>query len=219
MKKIVYSSFIIFLLVLAACGGGETEESGTSEAAGESMTLRVAGQNNEDHPNTIALEKMAETISAETDGRIEMEIFPANQLGDYTLMYEEISKGTVDMGLISTPTHLDSRLEMNILPYLFSNYEEVREHFQMDTFFGETLQEIHNEQNIQLLGFFAEGFGGIGTTTAINEPTNPEADKDVLLRVPGIDITTNNAQNLGFNTVSVPYADLYQALQSGTAEG
>src|SRR5699024_1037445 len=40
-----------------------------------------------------------------------------------------------------------------------------------------------------------------------------------LLRVPQIDITTENAKQLGFSTVSVPYAELYTALQSGTAEG
>lgn len=206
---------IVFIIALTACGGGDTSTSGESGT----LKLQVAGQNNEDHPNTIALNKMAESIYEKTNGRIELEIFPANQLGDYTLMYEEISKGTVDMGLISTPTHLDSRLEMNILPYLFSNYDQVREHYKLDTFFGETLQGIHNDQNIQLLGYFAEGFGGIGTVKEINEPLNPEANKDVLLRVPGIEITATNAKNMGFNTVSVPYADLYQALQAGTAEG
>ncbi|SFB02075.1 TRAP-type C4-dicarboxylate transport system, substrate-binding protein [Lentibacillus halodurans] len=218
-KTIIFSVSVIFLLLLAACGGNDGTSEASNNSNGENMTLRVAGQNNEDHPNTVALEKMAETVSEKTDGCIEMEVYPANQLGDYTLMYEEIGKGTVDMGLISTPTHLDSRLEMNILPYLFTNYDQVREHFQLDTFFGETLQEIHNEQNIQLLGFFAEGFGGIGTTKEITAPLEYGADKDVLLRVPQIDITTQNAKQLGFNTVSVPYAELYTALQSGTAEG
>lgn len=214
-KYIKFLGIILFISVLAACGGNSED----SNASSDKTVLRVAGQNNEDHPNTIALEKMAKTISEKTDGRIEMEIFPANQLGDYTLMYEEIGKGTVDMGLISTPTHLDSRLEMNILPYLFTNYDQIREHFQLDTFFGEKLQEIHNEQNIQLLGFFAEGFGGIATTKEIKDPLAYGADKGVLLRVPQINITTENAKALGFNTVSIPYAELYTALQSGTADG
>lgn len=206
----------MLVIVLAACGS--TDKNGTSKSD-DTIVLRVAGQNNEEHPNTVALNKMAETISEQSDGRIEMNIFPANQLGDYTLMYEELSKGTVDMALISSPTHLDSRLELNILPFLFTNYDQVREHFNLDSFYGETIQDIHNEQNIQTLGFFGEGFGGIGTTKEIANPLDYGADKNVLLRVPSVNIMTETMKGFGFNTVSIPYAELYTALQSGTAEG
>lgn len=221
MKRMKITALVLLTLavILAACGGNNDSADNNEDSDGETVILRVAGQNNEDHPNTVALRKMAETVAEKTDGRIEMEIFPANQLGDYTLMYEEISKGTVDMGLISTPTQLDSRMEINILPFLFTTYEQARENFQLDAYYGQKLQELHNEQNIEAIGFFGEGFGGIGTTKAITDPLEYGADKGVLLRVPQVNIITEAAKELGFNTVSIPYAELYTALQSGTAEG
>ncbi|WP_180951931.1 TRAP transporter substrate-binding protein DctP [Brevibacterium jeotgali] len=179
----------------------------------------MAGQNNEEHPNTTELEAMAETVEAETDGRVTMEIFPNNQLGDYTLMYEEISQGTVDMGLISTPSHLDSRLEIQFLPYLFTTYEDVHEHFTLDSVLGEAMREIHSEQSIELLGFFAEGFGGIATNQPATDPADPTVGKDVVVRVPEIPITAQNTQDIGYNTVSMPYADVYQGLQTGAVDG
>src|SRR5699024_2714905 len=70
-KMIILSISVIFLLLLAACGGNDGTSEASNDGNGDSLTLRVAGQNNEDHPNTIALEKMAETVSEKTDGRIE----------------------------------------------------------------------------------------------------------------------------------------------------
>lgn len=200
-------------LVASGCAG-----SGNKGDSGQ-VTLRVAGQNNEEHPNTTELEAMAETVEAETDGRVTMDIYPNNQLGDYTLMYEEIGQGTVDMGLISTPSHLDSRLEIQFLPYLFTTYDDVHEHFTLDSALGEEMREIHGEQGIELLGFFAEGFGGIATNQPATAAADPTVGKDVVVRVPEIAITAQNTQDIGFNTVSMPYADVYQGLQTGAVDG
>ncbi|WP_084500322.1 TRAP transporter substrate-binding protein DctP [Brevibacterium album] len=198
-------------LIAAGCG--------STGGGGDSITLRVAGQNNEEHPNTTELEAMAVAVAEGTDGRVTMEIYPNNQLGDYTLMYEEISQGTVDMGLISTPTHLDSRLEIQFLPYLVTTYEDVHEHYTLDSVLGQSMQEIHHDQGIELLGLFAEGFGGIATNRPAAEPADPTVDKGVQLRVPEIAITAKNTQDLGFSTVSMAYADVYQGLQTGAVEG
>lgn len=204
--------FAVSLVASGCAGSGNTGDAGQ-------VTLRVAGQNNEEHPNTTELEVMAEAVEAGTDGRVTLDIYPNNQLGDYTLMYEEIGQGTVDMGLISTPTHLDSRLEIQFLPYLFTNYDDVHEHFTLDSVLGESMREIHNEQGIELLGFFAEGFGGIATSQPAKEPADPTVEKDVVLRVAEIPITAQNTQDIGFNTVSMPYADVYQGLQTGAVDG
>lgn len=223
MKSYIQLTLIgIIIFILAACGSGGTDsDNGNDNAKNDedTITLKVAGQNNEEHPNIIALKKMADTVAEKTDGRIEMDIYHSNQLGDYTLMYEEIGQGTVDMGLISAPTHIDSRLEINILPYLIKNYEEAKEQFSLDAFYGKKIREIHSEQNIETLGFFGEGFGGIGTTKEIKDPLDYGANKDVLLRVPSVNIMTETMKNLGFSTSTLPYAELYTALQSGTVEG
>lgn len=216
MRKLIIVAVALSLAFITGCSFGDENSKNSGDG---NVSLKVAGQNNEDHPNTIALEEMVETVSDKTDGRVEMDIYPANQLGDYSVVYEELGKGTIDMGLISAPTHMDSRLEMNVLPFLFTNYDEVRENYTLDSFFGETLQAVHNDQGIQLLGFFAEGFGGIATTKEVTDQMDYGADKNVLLRVPDVKVLSNNVKEMGFNTVSVSYEELYTALQSGTAEG
>lgn len=183
------------------------------------LILRVAGQNNDQHPNTTELRKMAETVETGTSGRVRMEIYPNNQLGDYTLMYDEIGQGTMHMGLISTPTNLDNRLEIQFLPYLFSTYDDIDRYFTLDSVLGSQLREIHRKQDIELLGLFAEGFGGIATSVPATNPAKMGVDKDVVLRVPEIPITAGHTKAMGFSTVSMAYADVYQGLQTGAVEG
>lgn len=199
-------------LLCSGCYGAAREQTGD-------VVLRVAGQNADDHPHSAELAKMAQAVEEGTDGRVTMEVYPNNQLGDYVLMYDEISQGTVDMGLISAPTHLDNRLEVQYLPYIVSNYDEVNEHFSLDSFLGQKVCEIHNEQGIELLGLFAEGFGGIATSKPAADPADPTKPKDVRVRVPEITATAEHSRDLGFTTVSMSYADVYQGLQTGTVEG
>src|SRR5690606_3013456 len=80
-------------------------------------------------------------------------------------------------------------------------------------------EKLLEEAGIKYLGFHVEGLGGIGTVKPLKNVTDPGADKGVLLRVPPIDIYKQAMDDFGFRTVSIPYAELYQALQTGVADG
>lgn len=222
MKKRILALFsVLFLVVvLAACGsGGDGGESG-GKSADDSTQFRVAGQSPDDHPSTQSLYKFAEELEAQTDGSLTAKIFPANQLGDYTTVYKEVSQGTIDMALLSLPGELDDRLRLNFVPYLvegyFTNIEEV---IGYDSYVFNTLQEVNNEQNVQLLGFHANGFGGVGSTKEIPNLLDFGADKNMLLRVAPDDVFKQPMADIGFRTVTIPFADLYTSLQTGAADG
>ena len=61
-----------------------------SAASAAETTLRFAGQFPPDHTATGFMKEVAKEVSAKSNGRIDIKIFPANQLGDYTLVYEEL---------------------------------------------------------------------------------------------------------------------------------
>src|SRR5699024_6966748 len=219
------------LLMLVACGGdggngGTEEQSSSGEDAQntededqESLTLTVGGMSAVDNPITISLNEYTERIEEETDGRLQFDVFPANQLGDYTLMYEELIKGTLDMALISIPSQFDERTEMLMMPYLIENYDQAEETFGIDSFIYNKTQEIIGEQGVHLLGFRPIGFGGVSSTKPINDPTGLGTDKDVLVRIPQMNVYKTYAEEMGYRTVSIPWADIYSGLQTGTAEG
>ncbi|MEH6578424.1 MAG: TRAP transporter substrate-binding protein DctP [Amphritea sp.] len=188
--------------------------------ASAATRLTMAGQFNEDHIATKAQRTFAERVEAETDGRVQIRVFPANQLGDYTQVYDELKIGTIDIGLISVPSQFDKRLELGFLHYIAKDYEDIRNNYSPGSFIYKKMNELHNEQGVKFMGFHVDGFGGLGLTKL---PANIEDVKspknDVLVRVPPMDIFKLTADDQGFRTVSIPWADLYTAMQTGVADG
>ncbi|MBM9604358.1 TRAP transporter substrate-binding protein DctP [Desulfopila inferna] len=183
------------------------------------LTLKFAGQNATDHPATEMMNKIAEQIKDRTDGRIEVRVFPANQLGDYSLVYEEQIRGTIDMSCISVPSQFDPRMELIYINGYVSDYEDAKKVFAQDGWLFGKMNEFNERLGVKLLGFYVEGMIGTGTTKAANEPLNPDLEKGVLVRVPDMDVYNLAAQAMGYNTQTVPYADVYQAIQTGVVDG
>lgn len=222
MKKrnyLILCFSLILSVILAGCGSGKTSSSENGDSGKKTYKLKMAGHVPDSHPASQAMKKMVERIQKESDGRIEIQMFPNNQLGDYTTVYEEVSRGTIDMALISVPTQLDKLLGITYVPYLVSNYEEAKKVYSSDNYLFNLLTDVHHKQSVQLLGFHMEGFGGIGTKKEIKDIFNSGGNKDTTLRVPQMLLFNQPMEDLGFRTTGIPYADLYTALQTGVADG
>lgn len=183
------------------------------------MILKFAGQNAVDHPATKLMQEIAKEIAEKTNGRIEVKVYPANQLGDYSLVYEEQIRGTIDMSCISVPSQFDPRMELIYINGYVSSYEDAKKVFAQDGWLFSKMNEYNERLGVKLLGFFVEGMIGTGTTKPAKDPLNPSADQDVLIRVPNMDVYKLAAEAMGYSTVTVPYADVYQAIQTGVVNG
>ncbi len=192
---------------------------GLPDPAQAAERLRVATQYAEDHPTTVALNQFKDRVEEESDGQIKVRIFPANQLGDYTQIYEELRRGTIEMGLISVPSQFDPRLEVIYLHYLAMNYGEAEKIYAPGSALFQAVEKLHSDLGVKFLGFNVEGFGGLGLTKMPDNAHSPEQAKGILLRVPPMAVFKTTADDQGFQTVSVPFAELYTALQTGVADG
>lgn len=190
----------------------------TAFAAPE-MTLRFAGQVPLEHTATKLMHQVADEVKEKTEGRIEIEVYPANQLGDYTLVYEELIRGTIDMAAISVPSQFDPRLEVTYINCFVRNFDEAKIVFATDGWLFKKMDELSARLGVKLLGFQVEGFIGIGSTKPVTDPLNPDVDKNVLVRIPNMDVYKLGAEAMGYRTVTVPWADVYTALQTGVADG
>jgi TRAP-type C4-dicarboxylate transport system substrate-binding protein len=192
---------------------------GVAGFADAATTLKLAGQNPLEHQNSIQMNRLAEIVDKATKGELKIKTYPAGQLGDYTLVYEEISKGTIDMALITIPPQFDARQQIIFTPYLVADYQGLYKLFDKQGWLYKQVEGFHKKMNIKFLGFFMDGLGGLGLTKAANEPLNPAAKKNVLCRIPNMEIPKETLTAIGFATVTIPYSDLYTALQTGVAEG
>ena len=143
--------------------------------------------------------------------------YPRASSATNLLVYEELIR-TITWPFISIPA-VRLRLELIYVPYLMRDYGEAAEVFKQGGWLFNKMAELHGELGVKFLGFNVEGFGGLGLTKEPKEVLNPLVKKDLLLRVPPMDTFKIGADDMGYTTVSVPYAELYTALQTGIAEG
>ncbi|MEC1715142.1 TRAP transporter substrate-binding protein DctP [Schinkia azotoformans] len=226
MKKnlIQIMCLLLISLFLAACGSNADKtatasKGNASDGKGETVKIKLGTHNPEDHPATQAAYDFAEKVKERTDGRIEIDLFPSSQLGDYTTVYEEVTRGTIEMSLSTMPSLLDSRLDISFMPYLVENYSKLEESLGPDSYVFNKLKELNAEQNVEFLSFHVNGFGGVGTAKEVPNIAEIDQPKDLLIRTAPSDIYKLPWEAIGFRTVTIPYADLYTSLQTGAADG
>ena len=213
MKKatsLILSAFLLFIWL---------PQAGAQSGGAASVTLRYATQHPVDHTAQRAAEAVKAEVEAKTKGRVKIDIYPDNQLGDWTQVYDEVMMGTIDIAHTSVPESYDARIAAGFLPYLARNYEELAKVFNPEAFLPKVMAEIQAKQGIKFLGYYCEGFSGIGLTKQAVQPAAPGVDKGVLCRVPQNDAFKLPTEYYGYRTSTIPYADVFAAIQTGVVDG
>lgn len=205
-------------LGLTACTGGDDQTAPTGKKT-EKVVLKFATQHPTEHMAQKSAERIKARIEKETDGRIEVKIYPANQLGDASQLYEEVIRGSIDIAHITVPDQFDARLGVGFLPYIARDYEQARKVYDKNAFLPKEMAKMHDALGVKFLGYYGEGFIGVGTVKPLENASKPGVEKGFMIRVPGLDVFKFGAEELGFRTSSLPYTDTYSALQTGVVDG
>ena len=113
--KTIGKLLFVSLLVLFATG---------AVAAEKSYTFKIGHIRPETASIHTDLTRFCNEITKKTNGRIKFEIYPAAQLGDYTVVQERVSIGDVDMHIGPLGTAVDRRVNLFTMPYLVSNWDD-----------------------------------------------------------------------------------------------
>jgi len=215
-------------LSLVACGGNDApaeEEAPADDAVTEELPtyeLRLASVSVPGNHQTVALEDAAAKIAELTDGHVQIKVYPNSALGDNSIVYGQVMTGDIDMCLGTIVSSYNTGFDALSLPFLATSYEDYAEVYAEGSFMYDYIAGLCAENGVTLLGFFNTGFNGIGAQKLSSEDfmaLNDDSAKDILLRVPPILAYQRTVEAMNYRTTSIPYADLYSALQSGVADG
>lgn len=215
MKRFFIMLCLCAMFGLTACGEGEE----TSKGEGVPIVIKLATQHPVEHMAHKAAERIKARIEKGTQGRVVIEIYPANELGDAIQIYEDIIRGATDAAHISVPESYDSRLGVGFLPYLARDYAQIRQIFATGTFLPNEVSKMHERLGVKFFSYFGEGFIGVGTVEPLTNVAEPGTEKGMVVRVPSLDVFKFGAEELGFRTSSLPYADTRSALETGVVKG
>lgn len=209
----VWVSAVILMLVVSVAALG------LAEAAAPQYKWKLAHI----RPAGAAIDKdmqwFVEKVGKDSGGRIAIEIYPASQLGDYTVVQERVSLGAVEMQIGPLGTTVDKRLNLPSAPYLAKDWKDARTLFARDSLLWKKTAELLEKQDLHPIGGWAVYFGGIVLTKEPPSPGDPNVAKNIKIRVPPIKSFELTADALGYLATPIPWADTFTAMQSGIVNG
>ncbi|SMG34946.1 TRAP transporter substrate-binding protein DctP [Dethiosulfovibrio salsuginis] len=165
------------------------------------------------------LRAFASRVSELTEGRVDIQIYPANQLGDYTVVHESVSVGAVEMACQPPAVAADKRLQILWFPYIVESWDQARKNFVSSSEFMKVAEDLLAKQDIKLLATYPVYFGGIATKKEPVEPGNPDVKKNLKVRVPPMKSFQLLANALGYQATPLPFSEAFTAIQTGIVDG
>ncbi len=182
------------------------------------FTLKLANNSPLTHPQTVRQQEAADRIRKATNGAVDIQLFPNNQLGSDTDMLSQLRSGAIDFftlsGLILAT--LVPPASINGIGFAFKDYDTVWK--AMDGKLGSHVRaEIDKRGLIAMDKIWDNGFRQITSST---HPIKTPADlKGFKIRVPVSPLWTSMFVALGASPISINFAEVYSALQTKIAEG
>jgi tripartite ATP-independent transporter DctP family solute receptor len=187
-------------------------------AAAAEFTYKFANNLPASHPlNQRGAEAAARILEA-TGGRVEIRLFPNNQLGSDTDVLSQLRSGAVEFftlsGLILST--LVPPAAINGIGFAFKDYDQVWP--AMDGKLGAYIRgEIAKRGLVAMDRIWDNGFRQ--TTTSAKPIVTPSDFDGVKLRVPVSPLWTSMFQALGAAPTSINFSEVYSALQTHIADG
>lgn len=159
----------------------------------------------------------AEEIKKRTNGKYEIQVFPASQLGNEPQINEGLGLGTVD--IIYTGTAfvggVHKPLSISNAPYIFRDFDHWKA-YRASKLFQDLAGGYGQKTGHRIV---AMTYYGERHLTSNKEIKGPDDMKGMKLRVPQAPLYVMFAKTFGANATPIAFAEVYLALQQGTVDG
>jgi tripartite ATP-independent transporter DctP family solute receptor len=179
--------------------------------------LRVAGNFATEHSSSLAMKKFEEELERLSGGEIDVDIFPAQQLGGAAENVQAVKVGAIEMMWVGTAylTRTVPELEIIGLPFQFPDRETA---FSIvDGPVGEALDAKMADAGMTSMGYMELGFRQLTNTARPIETVEDIAGLKIRLQPNETHLATFRA--LGANPVAMDVKELYSALEQGVIDG
>ena len=186
-------------------------------ATAQEIKIRFAHSLSPSEPAHQAAEYFAKNVAARTNGRVQITVFPAEQLGPGKDVNEMIRQGANVMN-ITDPGYLSDFVpDVGVLngPYLIKTPQEYEKLLASDWFKG-------IEKKLEAAGFkliMVNGFFGQRHLISDKPVRKPEDMAGMTVRVPPNTMWIETFKSMGARPTTVQWAEVYNALQQNVVQG
>lgn len=196
---------------------GATDSNGDVEPSGEAMSFTFGHNAPGDSPTGEAADYFAELVLEMSDGAIEIEVFPDNQLGDNRDLVEQTTFGGIEFSLagLGVLGPFEDGYNLMQVPFLFENQNHINEVVSGDI--GRELADAMREnEGIVLLD---QSWDRMPRQLSSDFPIETLSDLSGLILRVGTDAAAQTFDMLGASPTSVPLNETYTSLEQGIIDG
>lgn len=203
------------LLSLSLVAVSDSALAASDPKSGNKITANVASTFPPNSPMDVGLNKLRETLTQQTDGRINIQIHRGGAMGDEKQTFEMLSQGSVEFGVVgSGPVSIFfPKYFIGEVPYMFSSQDDFWKFWNGP---GKELTALMEKQR----GVRTDGvvYRGARYLTS-NTPVRTVADvKGLKMRLPPIKSWFKVWENLGAVPSTIAFSEVYMALKTGVVE-
>lgn len=168
-------------------------------------------------PNTLGWKTFEAYVETASNGQIQVDVYPASQLGSVEELTRSLMTGVAEIAQgDETITGFYEPMFVLSIPFLFSN-EVVARRFFESSFFDDLSKGFTKATGIRILA--AQTYGFRTFTNSVRPITSLEDMKGLKIRVQNNPVMIKFVQALGGSPTTIPFGELYSALQQGVADG
>ena len=164
-------------------------------------------------------EKFCEYVIKYSEGRIQIKNYPGDLLGDWVHQLESVAMGTQQF-TVSWPTStLNPKLDVTWVPYVVFNWQQALKATKPGGWYTKMLEPLYHDAKLFPFAIIPNQFMTTGSMKKI-EPYTPENIKNLGLRtrVPSIKAVKIWADDIGFNSQTIPLSEVQVALKQGMVD-
>jgi tripartite ATP-independent transporter DctP family solute receptor len=180
-------------------------------------TMKIGHLEAPTQPRHQGLAKVAELVKARTDGEVEIQLYPASQLGNARQMVEGVQFGTIEATMMPAAFLGGFNPAVSILdiPYVFPT-DRAKSQQLRESAFGRAILESFGSRNLVGVTLWPNGRKSLTS----NKPLDKlDALRGQKFRVMDSKILIEQFAAVGASAVAINFSELYTSLQTGVIDG
>lgn len=214
--KCVALGTALLLATTAAFANGSSEQGNGGATDGKVYTMKFGHDQMESAPHHVAAVKFKELVEERTGGHVQVQLFPAQQLGTSREMIEGLQIGTVEG--VALPSAAFSGFDLSSglidLPFMFPSPEVAWK--VLDGPVGDQILASLDKVGITGASFWTSGFKAFTGSFPIHKPSDFKGKK---IRVMSNPVLIAQYESMGASAIPIDFNELYNALQQNAVDG
>lgn len=188
----------------------------------EAKTLKLYALYSQEGEVTKGLFEAAKEIEKETKGSVKIKVYPDGQLCGWEEVTEEVRQGTIDIASVNMTKRDHRMLDLLGLPLIAPlGYKQLEKMaWDKDSVLRQEIDKVINTMNLRSLGPWIEP----PATLVFRQGGRPDnftdmKNKKKKIRVVAMPMMKEAFTMMGYQTVTIAWAETMSALQTGQVDG